>query len=392
MYFYFTCTEKGILIESSLMTQQAEGREGIGHIAYPIEHNPLARHENIGVILPGQDVRKIGMFDKIMESPAGAEVLTRGNEWLKENYGYDLLEMSREIPDEDDESKQKRADLFRETRFTQPAVYLFSMALHNIKRHHLNEPGYRTTPEHLTGISMGMGTAAVLAGYMDFETGLMFHAERGRIMQEESDPTPTSMVTLIGDEQKVKVYLALPENEPLDFCIKNPKNLFVVGGPDDPSNPNSPMQRVRREAKDYGFKKVMEMETDRAMHGRYVRPAREAFDQLVDSIEFNDPNSVVISSVTGEPIYNARAMKEELKQGFDHTIDNRLPLEYMKDRKIHYSSEVGSEKGFFAGLLGDHKVQTATAIGAGLVAAGLVTGVTFMTHHHPDHPENGKKE
>jgi len=128
------------------------------------------------------------------------------------------------------------------------------------------------------------------------------------------------------------------------------------------------------------------------MHGRYVRPAREAFDRLVDGIEFKDAHSVVISSITGEPIYNAHDMKEELKQGFDHTIDNRLPLEYMKERKIHIVSEVGSEKGFFAKALGSHKVQAAAAIGASLVAAGLVTGYEIMTHHHPSHPENGKKE
>ncbi|MDO8269553.1 MAG: acyltransferase domain-containing protein [Candidatus Levybacteria bacterium] len=374
------------------MTQMSEKREALEHVGYPIEHNPLERHSNIGIILPGQDVRKIGMFEQIMESPAGREVLTRGNEWLKENYNYDLLEMAKEIPDESPEDRKNRADILRQTKYTQPAVYLASMALHNIKKHHERSPGYATTPDYITGISMGMGTAAVLAGYMDFETGLKFHAERGRIMQEESDPTPTSMVTLMGDEEKVNEYLKKPENAMLHLCIINADNLFVVGGPDDPSDPTSPMQRVRSEAKSAGFRRTMEVDTDRAMHGRYVRPARESFDKLVDSIDFKKHHSIVVSSLTGEPIHNEEDMKNELKQGFDNTIDNRLPLKFFKERKIHVASEVGSEKGFFAKFLGDHRVQAAAAIGAGVVAAGAVTAYEIMTHHHPDHPENGNKE
>lgn len=369
----------------------AERGEIPQQVAYPIEHDRLRPFENIGVILPGQDVRKIGMFDKTIQSPAGREVLERGNSYLKDEYGYDLLELAREIPDESKDERKWRENFLKNTRFTQPAVYLYSIASHNIKKHHLNEPGYATTPEHLTGISMGMGTAAVLAGYMDFETGLYFHAERGKIMQEQADPRPTSMVTLIGNEGHVREYLSRPENSMLDLCIINSDSLFVIGGPDDKRNPESPMQRVRLEAKSAGFRKFMEVDTDRAMHGRYVRPARKAFDELVESINFKEPTSIVVSSITGKPIINARDMKEELKRGFDNTIDNRLPIEYFNQRKIHYVSEVGSEKGFFAKLIGDHPIATVATVG-GVVAAGLTTGITLMTSHHPDHPNNGQNK
>ncbi len=378
------------MLEFSLMAQidQKRGSEGI-QIGYPIEHSLLEKkHEKIGIILPGQDVRSIGMFDKWMEHPAGREVIERGNAILKDEYGIDLIDLAKSVEEEDVTDTQRRADILKRTEFTQPAVYLLSMAIHNVNKHAGRKDGYRTIPGYLTGISMGMGTAAALAGYMDFETGLRFHAERGKIMQEKSDPTPTSMVTLIGDEDKVQDYLRREENSMLDLCIINSDSLWVVGGPDNPNDPESPMQRVRHEAKGAGFKRVLEVNTDRAMHGRYVRPAREAFDKLVDETQFNNPHSFVLSSITGLPITTAEEMKAELKAGFDGTIDNRKPVEYMKEHGIHIVHEIGNEKGFFARLVGNHVVQAAAV---GVVGAIAVGAAEVWTLHHPDHPENGKK-
>lgn len=373
------------------MTLPPDRREGTMHVMYAPEHSRLERkHDKIGIILPGQDVRGIGMFDKWMEYPAGKELLERGNKILIEEYGFNVLDMAKTIEGESEGDKTKREELFKQTRFTQPAVYLLSMAIHNVNRHHKRKDGYRTIPGYLTGISMGMGTAAVLAGYMDFETGLRFHAERGKIMQEESDPTPTSMVSLkTDDEEKVRSYLRRPENSDVELCIVNDDSLWVLGGPNNPEDPESPMQRLQRDYKVYGFRRATELGTDRAMHGKYVRPARKSFDKLVDGTKFNKPHSIVISSLTGLEIDNEQDMKDELKLAFDHTIDNRKPTEFMKANGLHIVYEIGNEKGFFARMVGNHLVQAAAVgtIGVGAIAVGAAE---VWTHHHPHHPENGK--
>ncbi|MGE5042032.1 MAG: ACP S-malonyltransferase [Candidatus Levyibacteriota bacterium] len=367
------------------------GHEGLQPIAYPIEHSRFEkRSDKVAIFLPGQDVRKMGMFDELMEQPAGREVLERGNIWLKEHYGYDLLDMAKAIEGENPEETKKRLELLKQARFTVPAVYLFSIAIHNVNKHHNHKEGHNTIPGYVTGISMGMGTAAVVSGFMDFETGLYFHAERGKIMQELSDPQPTSQVTLHADEEKVLALLGREEYQDLDLNIINRDNMWVVGGPDDPSNPDSPMQRLRQEARGLGIKRVTEITTDRSMHGRYVRPGREAFDKLVDRIEFKNPHSVVIGSYTGSRIFSIHDMKEELKGGYDNTIDNRRPVEYLKERRIHIVYEVGNEKGFFAGLLGDHKKELIAGglILTGAAAVGAFKTAEAWTEDHPKHPNN----
>jgi malonyl CoA-acyl carrier protein transacylase len=366
-------------------------RESNPHIQYPVEHSPLEPRSNMAIMLPGQDVRRLGMFDEAMENPAGREVLERGHEFLLKNYGYNLLELAATTPDPD--KAQEKSELLSQTRFTQPAVYLESMAIHNANRQQGRE-GYKTKPDFYSGVSMGMGTAATLAGFMNFEQGLYFHAERGKIMQEQSVSTPTSMVALVNaKEEQVLRLLGEEHNSDIDLCLINSDTLWVVGGPDDPMDPRSSMQEFKREAKEKKIRTV-DVDTDRAMHGRYVRSARPAFDALVDSIKFNKPTSAVVGSLTGLPIRDEEQMKEELKVGFDHTIDNRKPLIYFDAVGIHVFSEVGSTKGNFGRTMerafGSRALQTIAAISA--VGVGVGLGVyEVATRHHPNHPDKNQE-
>lgn len=328
------------------------------------------------------------MFDEALNHPAGREVLERGNSLMIQNYGINLLDLAQKT--DDPQEDLNNAQLLRMTSNTQPAVYLESIALHNVNKQ-LGKSGYRTTPEFYTGVSMGMGTAAVLAGFMDFETGFRFHAERGRIMQEESTKITTSMVALLATEKQVLRLLGQQHNSDLDLCLINSDNVWVIGGPDEPEDSHSPMQSVLRELKDKHIR-IIDVDTDRAMHGRYVRNARPAFDKLVDGLEFKTPTSAVVGSLTGLPIRDAEQMKEELKMGFDHTVDNRKPLVYFDAAGIHVFSEVGSERGNFGRtmekMFGSRKLQTAAAaLGAAGVAAGI--GIyEVMTKDHPHHPDH----
>lgn len=375
------------------MVISVDTREGESHISYPIEHNPLERKANkVAVIFPGQNIRALGMFDEVATHAAGREVLKRGNVWLKEHYNFDIVDMAKTVEGETAEETVRRANKLRQTQYTQPAVYLLSMAIHNINKHHKHKEGYATIPEAVTGVSQGMGIAAVIAGYMNFETGLFYNAERGRIMQEFGSPTPTSQVTLVGNGEAVIEYLNRPENKTLDLCIINGDKLWVVGGPDsgNPNDTDSPMQRVRREATSIkGISKILEVDTDRALHGRYVSDARPEFDAMLDKIPFQKPHSLIISSITSGTIKTVEAMKEELKAGFDGRIDNRLPVRYLHENGYHIIYEVGNNKGFLARVIGDH-VGTLTIVG-GVTVAAAVGAAEYWTHHHPRHPKNGSR-
>lgn len=352
-----------------------------GNVSYPIEHTPEEKKSHIAIMLPGQDVRRIGMFDEISQHPAGLEVLERGNEIMKGEYGVDIVKLA--TPTGDPETDKENAATLRETSNTQPAVYLLGTGIHNVNRY-LGKRGYATTPEYFSGNSMGMGIAATLAGFMDFETGLRFHAERGRIMQEKGDPQPTSMIGLLRmEEGQVLKLLGEVQNEPIDLCLINSNEFWVVGGP------NENVEKLQAELK--GRKqRFIPIDTDRSMHGRYVRPARDEFDQMLSKIKFKNPTSAVVGSLTGIPIRSEETMKEELKIGFDHTVDNRKPHIYFDAAGVHTYSEVGNPKGNFArmmeslGSVNMHTVAEIAALGAA-VGVGVYEVITQHNRKHPRH-------
>ncbi len=360
-------------------------------IQYPIEHNPLEEVSNRAVLLPGQDIRKMGMFEEWIHHPSSREVLLRGNGILKDEFGFDLLEMAN--PTLKPETDEKKASDLRKTCHTQPAVFLQSVAIHNYNKAEKGRKGYRTIPKYYSGVSMGMGTAAMLAGFMDFETGVRFHAERGRIMQEYSDPTPTSMIALVNvSEDDVKDLLQDERNKSIDLCLINSDSLWIVGGPNNPDDPTSPMQSLKHQLKERKIRGI-DVDTDRAMHGRYVRPARKKFDEMIDKIPFSNPVSIVVGSALGKPIFDGEGMKAELKAGFDHTVDNRKPLEFFDSVGVHTFSEVGNPKGNFGKVMekvfNARNLQIAGAAATGIAAGlGIYEVATRFNHNHPDHPNN----
>lgn len=164
---------------------------------------------------------------------------------------------------------------------------------------------------------------------------------------------------------------------------------LVVGGP------NENIARLQAELKERKLRSIA-VDTDRAMHGRYVRKARKEFDKMIDGIKFEQPVSAVVGSLNGLPIRDGDLMKEELKIGFDHTVDNRKPMIYFDAAGVHTFSEVGSEKGNFSRTMENvfnsinlHNVAEIATLG---VAAGV--GIyEVATRHNRKHPEhNGESD
>lgn len=354
-----------------------EREEALGPYNYPIEHQINERHSNVAVLLPGQDVRKPGMFDEIAQHPAGQEVIERADRFLEKEFGYKISEIA---------AKDADPAVVRRTEHTQPAVFTLSVGLHNVNKYHRKKDGYVSLPRYLTGNSQGMGTAAYLGGAIDnFEEALWISAMRGKVMQKYGDPTPTSMVAVITTREVIDEML---ERYPdLDLCLINDNSVFVIGGPSR-ENPDDPlqMQKAISELTDRKIRSIP-VDTDRAMHGRYVRGAKPKFSEVLHQVHFKTPIIPLVGTHTGFPIRDRQGIIEELEYGFDNTFDNTKPLRFFDEAKVHLISEV-NERGTFGkimersfGAVATHRLET--ALGVGVLAAGIGIYEVF-TRHHPN--------
>lgn len=362
-------------------------RERLGQINFPIEHTRLEKKTNIAILLPGQDVQKPGMLDEIAKHHAGREVIDRADKLLKKEFGFTISDVT---------SKDVDPAILRNTRYTQPAVFVLSIGIHNINKYAdsgEHKDGFSTLPRFLTGNSMGMVTAVMLAGALDFEGGLRLITKRGEIMYKFSDPQPTAMkATLNADEKQVRQLLG--QYPDIDMCLINSNGVFVYGGPLESLEKMTEDLRKERNSKDEKVR-IVDVAADRAMHSRYITPARKEFDRYIDSVHFQNPIIPIVGTLTGKSIKDVEGIKEELKYGFNHTFDNRTILNFFDEEKVPTLSEV-NEKGSLSksmermhNAIEEHKM--ATTLGAIALAATGFGIYRVFTRHHRRYPNNAKK-
>ena len=96
------------------------------------------------------------------------------------------------------------ADELKQTRVTQPAIFLHSVALA------LSSETFR--PDMVAGHSLGEFSALVSNGCLSFEDGLKLVYKRAMAMQKACEANPSTMAAILGldDEVVEEIFLTSP--------------------------------------------------------------------------------------------------------------------------------------------------------------------------------------
>jgi [acyl-carrier-protein] S-malonyltransferase len=188
-----------------------------------------------------------------------------------------------------------------ETRIAQPAILTHSVAVHRVVRQRLGSVAF------LAGHSLGEFSAYVAAGTLSFEQALVAVRLRGELMFSAGEDRPGIMAAVLG----------LSESEVVDVCAGVEAGLCV------PANFNAEGQVVisgEREAvsegmeraKAAGARRVVELSVSGAFHSPLMRPAEEGLARRLETMDFLDPESPVISNVTAAPVNEGATARELL--------------------------------------------------------------------------------
>ena len=132
-------------------------------------------------VFPGQGAQFTGMGKDLYENSAEARALfEKANDIL----GFRITDIMFE----------GTADELKETKVTQPAVFLHSVILAktlNIK------------PDMVAGHSLGEFSALVANGALSFEDGLQLVSQRAMAMQKACEITPSTMAAVLNLDDKV---------------------------------------------------------------------------------------------------------------------------------------------------------------------------------------------
>lgn len=240
------------------------------------------------ILFPGQGSQKVGMgLDHYKSSEGFRDFVAEADRLL----GYSISDIMFEGP----------AETLTQTEFTQPAIFVHSVALF----HQL-----QLNPAMTAGHSLGELSALTAAGVIDFETALSVVSLRGKLMQNAGEVNPGTMAVLIGLEDNIVDNICLEATQliqkPVVPANYNCPGQLVISGDVDA------VKKAIDLAKEHGCRLAKMLPVSGAFHSPLMKPAYGALKQKLDVIEFKAPKFLVYSNYTAEPSESPEVLKGNL--------------------------------------------------------------------------------
>ena len=237
-------------------------------------------------IFPGQGAQFTGMGLPLYENSAAAKSLF---ELANSILGFDITSIMFEGSIDD----------LKETKVTQPAIFLHSVIL-------AKSLGDSFQPDMVAGHSLGEFSALVANGTLRFEDGLKLVSQRAQAMQKACDLTEGTMAAVLG-----------LENEIVEDACKSIDGVVVA------ANYNCPGQLVISGAvdaihlacdvlKEKGARRALVLPVGGAFHSPLMAPAKEQLAAAIENTTFHSPGCPIYQNVTAMPVLNESEIKANL--------------------------------------------------------------------------------
>lgn len=236
-------------------------------------------------VFPGQGAQFEGMGKDLFESFSQARILfAQANEIL----GFSITDIMFKGTNED----------LRQTRVTQPAIFLHSVIL------------ARTIsdfqPAMVAGHSLGEFSALVANGTLSFEDGLKLVFQRALAMQKACEAEPSTMAAILGLDEKI-----------IDDACRQINEIVV------PANYNSPGQVVISgsvkgidlaiaELTAKGAKRAIKLNVGGAFHSPLMESARLDLQKAIETTHFSNPVCPIYQNVSADRVKDPMQIKMNL--------------------------------------------------------------------------------
>lgn len=240
-------------------------------------------------VFPGQGAQFVGMGKELYEQNSLAKQLfDKANEVL----GFDITHVMFE----------GTADELKQTKVTQPAVFLHSVISALCM-------GDEFAPEMVAGHSLGEFSALVAAGALSFEDGLRLVYARALAMQKACEIAPGTMAAIIGlsDEQveQICAEVSTDGNIVIPANYNCPGQLVISGNVEA-------VNAACEKMKEAGAKRALPLPVSGAFHSPLMQPAKDELQAAIEQTVFNKPNCPVYQNVDAKPYTDPAVIKQNL--------------------------------------------------------------------------------
>ena len=241
-------------------------------------------------VFPGQGAQFTGMGKDLYDNNETAkELFEKANEIL----GFRITDIMFE----------GTADELKQTKVTQPAVFLHSV----IRAICL---GDEFEPAMVAGHSLGEFSALVAAGALSFEDGLKLVYARALAMQKACEAAPSTMAAVIGlDDKTIEDICAETTAEGNGVVVAanyNCTGQLVISGNIEAVN------AACDKLKAAGAKRALVLPVGGAFHSPLMQPAQEELQKAIESTEFHTPCCPIYQNVDAQAHTDAAEIKANL--------------------------------------------------------------------------------
>ncbi len=237
-------------------------------------------------IFPGQGAQFTGMgLDLYEKSPIAQELFEIANNIL----GFSITDIMFE----------GTAEALKETKVTQPAIFLHSVILAKTLEASFN-------PDMVAGHSLGEFSALVANNTLNFTDALKLVSKRALAMQKACELQKSTMAAVLGLDDTI-----------VENVCENTKGVVVA------ANYNCPGQLVisgEVEAinlacetlKNEGARRALVLPVGGAFHSPLMEPAREELAAAIEATTFNKPTCPIYQNVTATAVNDETEIKKNL--------------------------------------------------------------------------------
>lgn len=245
----------------------------------------------IAYVFPGQGSQFPGMGKALFENSVEAEeYFEKANEIL----GFRISDIMF----------GGTADELKQTKVTQPAIFIHSVIAFKCKATH--------KPDMVAGHSLGEFSALVANGTLNFEDALKLVAVRAGAMQKACEANPSTMAAVLAlDDATVERICKEVQNESGEIVVPanyNCPGQLVISG--SMNGINIACERLKAA----GAKRALVLPVGGAFHSPLMGSAKEELQQAINSTKFQKPVCPVYQNVVAAAVTEPEDIKQNLIQ------------------------------------------------------------------------------
>lgn len=237
-------------------------------------------------VFPGQGSQFPGMCKDLYDAHAEAREMCQTADRL---LGFSLTDVMFE----------GTADDLKQTKVTQPAVFLHSVVAQRLMT--------IEKPDMVAGHSLGEFSALVACGALRFEDALLLVSARAQAMQAACEANPGTMAAVLG----------LPDEKVVEICEAEKNGVVVAANFNCPgqvviSGEVEAVDTVCVAMKEAGARRALRLNVGGAFHSPLMAPAAEDLKEAILKTEFHKPFCPIYQNVSAKAETEPEIIRENL--------------------------------------------------------------------------------